>query len=130
MVAAVAVEDVERVDAVEMMLPEPGGEYARHAGIETRTEQRHQPRIPEPVAIGPLPVIFELRLVARLVVRGVEIMRPRRQARLHDRQVLIGEGEVDDMRRADFADQRGGGVDMVGVDLCGRSAETTSELQS
>src|SRR3546814_6376141 len=55
-------------------------------------------------------------------------MRPRRQARLHDRQVLIGEGEVDDMRRADFADQRGGGVDMVGVDLCGADRDTGARL--
>src|SRR3546814_2631541 len=65
-----------------------------------------QSRIPEAVVIGPLPVIFEFRLVARLVVRGVEIMRAGRQARLHDRQVLIGKGEVDDMRRAGLADER------------------------
>src|SRR3546814_16263648 len=32
------------------------------------------------------------------------------------------------MRRADFADQRGGGVDMVGVDLCGADRDTGARL--
>src|SRR3546814_9045756 len=78
-------------------------------------------------------------------------MRAGRQARLHDREILIGQRKVHDMRRADRADQRRGRVDMVGVDFGGldrdpraflhrlgdrvafelaRSEEPTSELQS
>src|SRR3546814_5617178 len=87
-----------------------------------------QSRIPEAVVIGPLPVIFEFRLVARLVVRGVEIMRAGRQARLHDRQVLIGKGEVDDMRRAGLADERRSGVDMVGVNFGGPDRDAGARL--
>src|SRR3546814_19587136 len=34
MIAAVAIENVERVDTLEMMLPEPGGEDAGHPGVE------------------------------------------------------------------------------------------------
>src|SRR3546814_18554657 len=93
-----AIEDVERVDALEMMLLDPGGEDARHAGVEARAEQRHQARVLEAVVIRPLPMIFELRLVARFVIGGVEIMRAGRQARLHDREVLRGQGEVTDLR--------------------------------
>src|SRR3546814_5516824 len=72
MIAAVAIENVERVDTLEMMLPEPGGEDAGHPGVEARAEQRHQPRFLEAVLIRPLPMIFELRLVARLVIRSEE----------------------------------------------------------
>src|SRR3546814_8070954 len=39
MIAAVAIEDVERVDALEMMLFEPGGEDARHARSEEHTSE-------------------------------------------------------------------------------------------
>src|SRR3546814_15512694 len=77
-IAAVAVENVERVDALEMMLLEPGGEDAGHAGIETRTEPRHQPGVLEALLIRPLPMIFDLRLVARFVIGGVHIIDRKR----------------------------------------------------
>src|SRR3546814_11377092 len=83
MIAAVAIEDVERVDALEMMLFEPGGEDARHAGVEARAEQRHQARVLEAVLIRPLPVSFELRSLARFVIGGVHIIRAVRQVPLH-----------------------------------------------
>src|SRR3546814_21051190 len=72
MIAAVAIENVERVDTLEMMLPEPGGKDAGHPGVEARAEQRHQPRFLEAVLISPLPMIFALSLVARLVMRSAE----------------------------------------------------------
>ena len=45
-IAAVAIEDVERVDPVEQVLFDVGREHAGHAGIEARAEQRHQARPP------------------------------------------------------------------------------------
>src|SRR3546814_13367679 len=98
MIAAVAIENVERVDTLEMMLPEPGGEDAGHPGVEARAEQRHQPRFLEAVLIRPLPMIFELRLVARLVIRGIEIMRAGRQARLHENRKRLGKGRDGEVR--------------------------------
>src|SRR3546814_15508922 len=100
MIAAVAIENVERVDTLEMMLPEPGGEDAGHPGVEARAEQRHQPRFLEAVLIRPLPLIFALRLVARLVIRGLEIIRPGRPALRLYRQVLICQRAVDALRLA------------------------------
>src|SRR3546814_16973444 len=84
-IAAVAIEDVERVDALEMMLFEPGGEDARHAGVEARAEQRHQARVLETVLLRPLPMIFELRLLTRFVIGGVHIIPAGRQARQRGR---------------------------------------------
>ncbi len=55
-------------------------------------------------------------------------MRAGRQARLHDREILIGEREVHDMRRADRADQRRGRVDMIGVDLGGLDRDARAFL--
>ena len=60
MVAAVAIQDVERVDPVEIMLLQIGREHACDAGVEPRTEQSGEPSILVPVLIRPLPMIFEL----------------------------------------------------------------------
>src|SRR3546814_12174133 len=87
-IAAVAIEDVERVDALEMMLFEPGGEDARHAGVEARAEQRHQARLIDTVLLRPLPMIFELRLVARFVIVVVHIISAGRQELPHDLEKL------------------------------------------
>ena len=73
-VAAVAVQDVQRLDGIQQMLLDVGGEDRGHAGIEARTQQRHQTGVLEAVLIGPLPFVFELGLVARLIVGGVEIV--------------------------------------------------------
>ena len=114
-VAAVAVEDVQGLDRVEQVLGGVGGEDRGHAGVEAAAQQRHQAGLLEAVLIGPLPAIFELGLVLRLVIGGVEIVHARRQTGLHDRQVLIGQGQVDHERRLHLLNQRRGRGDVVGV---------------
>ena len=51
------------------------------------------------VLVGPLPAVLELGLVRRLVVGGVQVVHPGLQAGVHDRQVLVGQGHVDDQVR-------------------------------
>ena len=89
MVAAVAIENIQCVDAVEMMLFQIGRKYARHAGIEPGAEQRGQARSLKPFMISPLPVIFELRHIEWFVIGGIHIIDTGGQARVHDIQVLI-----------------------------------------
>ena len=59
-IAAIAIEDIERADRLQLVLFQPHGEYTCHARIEARAKQRQQPRLFEAVLIGPLPVVFEL----------------------------------------------------------------------
>ncbi|MNQ89975.1 hypothetical protein D3C85_1053000 [compost metagenome] len=116
-VAAVAVQDVERVDPVQQVLLGVGGEDRGHAGVEARAEQRHQAGFLEALLIGPLPLVFELGFVARLIVGRVEVVDAGGQAGVHDGQVLIGQGQVDHEGRLDRLDQGRGRGDVVGVDL-------------
>src|SRR5690554_6766211 len=71
---AIAIEDIDGVDLIEELLLSVGAEDVRHARIEAGAEERHKVRLLEALAIGPLPFIFELRLVGRLVVRRIEII--------------------------------------------------------
>jgi hypothetical protein len=67
-----------------------------------------------------LPRIAELRLVSRLVVGGVEVMHARFEARIHDRKILIRQGQIDDDLRLDLFDQRRHLTGVVGINLrCG-----------
>ena len=118
-VAAVHVDDVERVDFVEMVLERPGGEHIGHAGVETGAEQGGEPGFFETLLIGPLPGILELRDVLRLVVRGVHVVAAGGEAGVHEVEILIGQGHVDEQLRAGLADQFGGFRRIVGVHLGG-----------
>jgi len=43
-------------------------------GSKTRAKQRHEAGLLETLLVGPLPFIFELGDIRRLIVRGVEVM--------------------------------------------------------
>src|SRR3546814_5252817 len=85
MIAAIAIQYVERVDPVQIVLFKIGREHAGNAGIEAGTQQRHQAGVLEAIMICPLPMIFELRLIARFVIGRVHIMYAGLEAGFHDR---------------------------------------------
>jgi hypothetical protein len=128
-VAGVAVDDVEVVDFVEMVLGGIGCEDGRDARVEAAAEDRRKPCGLEPILIGPLPRILEMRLVLRLVVGRVEVVAAALQARVHDREILVWQGNVDNDVGLESAEQRAqlghavgidlGGLDAVAADGCG-----------
>ena len=118
-VAAVAVEDVQGLDRVEIMLLRIGREDLRDAGVEAAAEDRGEARLLELLAVLPLPRILEVRLFRRLVVRRVEIAHAGRQARVHDREVLVGERDVHDEVGTVALDERGELRHVHRVDLRG-----------
>jgi len=119
-IAAVAIEDVELADGLQLVLLEPHGEDRGDARIEAAAQQRHQAGVLVTVVIGPLPLVFELRLVLGLVIGGVEVIDARFKAGIHDRQVLIRQREVHHEARAGLADQVDHRRDFLGVDFIGR----------
>ena len=119
MIAAIAVENVELADRLQLVLPEPHREHRGDARIEARTEQRHQPRLPETVVIGPLPLVFEPGLVLRLIIGGIEIVDAGCKAGIHDRQILIGQRKIDHELWPDLPDERGQCGNVFGVDGIG-----------
>ena len=119
-VAAVAVEDVERADLVEVVLLRVSGEHLGDAGVEAAAENRREAGLLEPLAVRPLPGILEVRLVRRLVVRRVQIAHARREARVHDREVLVGQRDVHDEVGLEILDHRRRRRDVHRVELRGR----------
>ena len=117
-VAGVAVDDVERVDGVEI-LRFPRGVDIGHAGVESAAEERGDALLAEAVAVRPLPAVFEVRDVRRLVVGGVDVIDSGFEAGVHDVEVLVGQREVQDHVGAERADELDELRDVVGVDLCG-----------
>ena len=94
-VAGVAVDDVEVLNLVELVLGSVGSIDAAHTRVEAAAEDRCQAGLTEAVPVGPLPAVFEVSLVLRLIVGRVEVAHATSEAGVHDRQVLIGEGQID-----------------------------------
>ena len=127
MVAAVAIEDVQRLNRVEIVLLRVGGEDLRDAGIESAAEDCGEPRLLKPFAVRPLPGVLEVRLLRRLVVRRVEVADARLEARVHDREVLVRQRDVHDKIRLEALDhlhepRRIHRIDLRGRDLRARLA--------
>ncbi len=70
----------------------------------------------ETFLVGPLPGVFEIGGVQRLVVGGVKVVNTGLQAGVHDGQILIRERHVDDKLRLLLPDKRHQFGDVVGID--------------
>ena len=73
-VAPVAVYDIQVMDLVEVMLGSVGREDARHPWVEATAEDSRQACFLEALLVGPLPAVFKLGLVQRLIVGRVEVI--------------------------------------------------------
>ena len=116
MVAGVGVHDVDRLDRVEEVLLGVGAEDVGHAGVEARAEEGGEAGLLEALAVGPLPGVLELGEVGRLVVGRVDVVDAGVEAGVHQVEVLVGQGEIDQQVGAERLDQGDGGLDVVRVD--------------
>ncbi len=114
-VARIAVDDVEVVDLVEMVLGGIGREDRRDARVKAAAEDRREPRLLEAVLVGPLPRILEMGLVLGLVVGRVEVVAAAFEAGVHDRQVLVRQRHVDHDIGLEGAEQFAEFGDAVGI---------------
>ena len=117
MVAGVAVDDVERVKLVEVVLGGVGREDARHAGVEAAAEDGGQAGLAEAILVGPLPTVFVFGFVERLIVGRVEVADAVFEAGVHDVEILIRQGEVDHQFGAEVLEEAHQFVLVVGVHL-------------
>ena len=116
MIAAIAIQNIQLPNGLQLVLLQPHREHAGHARIEPAAQQRHQTRLLEPLLIGPLPVVLELGHILGLIVGGIHVMHARRQARVHNGQVLIGQRQIDHQLGPDLADQGGQRRHILGID--------------
>ena len=96
MVTCITIDNVEIVDLVEVMLSGVGGIDTTDPRIESAAKDSRKASLFETVLVGPLPTVFEMSLVFWLIVGSVEIVTATCQTSIHNRQVLIGQSEVDD----------------------------------
>ena len=138
MVAAVAVQNIDGVDGVKLVLLGVGAVGLGHARVKAAAQQGDEARLLKLLPVGPLPGVVEvggkalllaallvdglpLRLldVLGLVVGGVHIVDAARQAGVHDGQVLIGQGDIHHQVRLVALDEGDHLVHLVGIHLGG-----------
>ena len=113
MVAAVAVQNIDGIDLVKIMLQRISGENAGYAGVKAGAQQGHNASLLKFFFIRPLPRIIEVSREAlflaalvihsapsrvinilRLIVSSVNIVNLALQASIHDGQILIGQCHI------------------------------------
>ena len=94
--ARVAVQNIQVVDLVKVVLLSIGGKDACHAGIKAAAKQRRNAGLLKLFTIGPLPLVLELGHILGLIVGGVHVVDARLQARIHDWQILIRQRQIQD----------------------------------
>ena len=118
MVASVAIHDVEILNLLEVVLGGIGCIDAGYTWVETTAQDSCETSLLETLTIGPLPGILKVCLVLWLVVGCVEIAAATGQTGIHDGQVLIGEGEVDDEFRLVAVEKCLQLLHVVSINLC------------
>ena len=96
-----------------------GGKHPGHARVKAAAQQGGNPRVLKFLPVGPLPAVFKLGGVLRLVVGGVHIVHLGGQAGLHNGQVLIRQSQVQNHVRLYLVDQGSQLVHAVGIHLGG-----------
>ena len=138
MVAAVAVQDVDGVDGVKLVLLGVGAVGLGHAGVEAAAQQSGEAGLLKLLPVGPLPGVVEvgreslllaalligglplgLLDVLGLVVGGVHVVDAALQAGVHDGQVLVGQGNVHHQVGLVVLDEGHHFLHLVGVHLGG-----------
>ena len=138
MVAAVAVQNIDGVNLVEIVFFGVGRKDGGDARVEAGAQKGGQAGLFEAFVVGPLPgvvkvggeaLFFAALLVdgapggivriLRLIVGGIDVVDAAGQAGVHDGQILIGQGHVQDGIGLIAADQGDHVLRLVGVDLGG-----------
>ena len=104
-VACIAVQNIDIIYLIKVVLQGISRKHARNSRIETASQQSRKTGLLVFFPVGPLPFIFELGRIFRLIISRIYIMYSGRQAGVHDRQVLIWQRQVQDDLRLLLSDQ-------------------------
>ena len=84
MVAGIAINDVEVMYLLEMVLCCSSSVDASHAWVESAAQDCGKASLLKTFAIGPLPAVFEVSLIARLIIGSVKIVHTTLQTCFHN----------------------------------------------
>ena len=119
MVASIAVYDIQVMDFVKIVLSGIGSIDAAYARVKTTTQNSGKSGFLELVLISPLPAILEVSLVLRFVVGGVQIVAATGQTGIHDGEVLIRQGQVDNQLGLEAIEEHLELLYIIGIHLGG-----------
>src|SRR5690606_23459846 len=95
MIACVAVNNVEIVNLLEMVLRCISSIDIGNSGVKAAAQDCSEPCFFELVLICPLPFVFKLGFVLWLIVGCVKVSYSSFKTGIHYSQILIGEGYID-----------------------------------
>ena len=98
-IAAVNINNIQGMDFIEIMFGNIGSKYIGRTRIKATTQKCHKTGIGKPLLISPLPAVLKLRSIQRLVIGGIHIVNTRFETGIHNRQILIGQGDIDHHKR-------------------------------
>ena len=128
MIPGIGVEDVDVLDLVEVVLQRVGAIGIGDAGIEAGPEDGGETRGLEFLLVGPLPLVFELGGVLRLVIGGVEVVDPGLETGVHEGEILVGKSDVEEQGRFDLFEKGDDLGDVVGIELRGLDGDARGSL--
>ena len=117
-VTAIAVQNVDIIDFVKVVLLGISTKYASYAGVKAAAQQSCDASFFEAFPISPLPLVLKLCRIFRFIVCGVHIVRLGCKASVHNGQILIGKCHIDDNVRLLLLDQSDQLVYIIGIHLC------------
>ena len=129
MIAAVAVQDINVMDLVKLMLQGIGGKYAGNPGIEAAAQQSGNAGLLKALPVGPLPAVLKFCRVLRLIVGGIHVIGFRSQTGVHNGQILVGQGQIQHHVRLLLFNQGDKLLHLVRVHLAGGDLRFGGPLQ-
>ena len=137
MIAAVAVQNIDGIDGIELVLFSVGAVRLRDARVKAAAEQRGEAGLFKLLFVCPLPAVIkiggEARFLAalfvngapfgvigvlRLVVCGIHVVNTAGEAGIHNGEILIRQSDVHDEIRLVALDKVTKLLHVVCIDLC------------
>ena len=94
-ITGITVNDIQILYFIKVVFCRIGCINTTYPRIETATENSCQSGFLKTFVISPLPTVFKMSLVFRLIIGCVQIVYSGFKAGLHDGEILIGEGNID-----------------------------------
>ena len=117
-IAGVAVHDVQLVHLVEVMLGCIGGIDSAYTRIEAAAQNGRQSSLFKALLVGPLPAVLKVRLILGLVVGRIKVVHTSLETGLHDGEILIRQGHIDDDVWTEAVEEGHQLIHAVGIYLC------------
>ena len=103
---------------------------ATHSRVKATTQDGCQTGLLKTLLVSPLPAVFEMCHVLRLIVSSVQVIHTCLQTGFHNGQVLIRKCHIDDNLRLELIEQSHQFVYIVGIHLRSLDVRITDSLHN